>query len=301
MQEINRRELGKGVAYATTALLGPEIAEQPTKKKSSPFVIADDGTKLFVQDWGHGQPIVFLSAWTFHSNVWGSYISALTARGFRCVVPDRRGHGRSEAPNHGYDLDTLAGDVRTVIEQLNLERVVLVAHSMGSAEAVRYCAGRGSGRVARLVLAAPVTPFILKTSDNPEGVPGEFIEAQYEAIAADFPRWIQENEEPFFTPDTPKETRSWIKTMMLSTPLPVALACNKTMSAADLREDVRKIACPTLIAQGDKDASAPLAITGQRTAGMIPKCKLIVYPGAPHAIILTHRQRFLSDLLAFIG
>ena len=89
--------------------------------------------------------------------------------------------------------------------------------------------------------------------------------------------------------------------MMLSVPLPVALACNKTISAADLREDVQKISCPTLTVQGDKDASAPLAITGARTARMIPDCKLIVYPGAPHGIVLTHQQRFLSDLVAFIS
>jgi non-heme chloroperoxidase len=301
MQGIDRRQLGKGIAYATTALLGPGKPEEPMMENRSPFVITNDGTKLFVQDWGHGRPLVFLSAWTFHSNVWGSYIAALTARGFRCIAPDRRGHGHSEAPNRGYDLNTLTGDVGTVIEQLDLRDVVLVAHSMGSMEAVRYSAGRGSKRVARLVLAAPVTPFILKTTDNPEGVPTQLIEALDEAIATDFPRWIAENEAPFFTPDTPSETRAWIKSMMLSIPLPVALACRKTISAADLREDVQKIACPTLIVQGDKDVSAPLAITGARTARMIPNCKLLVYPGAPHGIVLTHRQRFLSDLLAFMA
>src|SRR5207253_987867 len=124
---------------------------------------------------------------------------------------------------------------------------VLVAHSMGSVEAVRYCAGRGSKRVARVVLAAPVTPFITKTADNSEGVPSELIEAQDQAIATDFARWIAENEEPFFTPDTPQQTRTWINNMMLNISLPVALACRKTISNADLREDVRKIACPTLI------------------------------------------------------
>ena len=189
----------------------------------------------------------------------------------------------------------------TLVETLDLSDIVLVAHSMGSVEAVRYCAGRGSKRVSRLVLAAPVTPFIIKTTDNPEGVPSEFIEAQYQAIAKDFPRWIAENEDPFFTPETPRETRAWIKAMMLSVPLPVALACNKAISAADLREDVQKISCPTLIVQGDKDASAPLPITGGRTAQLIPDCKLIVYPGAPHGIVLTHQQRFLSDLTAFIS
>jgi non-heme chloroperoxidase len=301
MEGIHRRQLGKGVAYLTTAMLGPGKPAEPSKEDRSPFMTANDRTKLFVQDWGRGRPCVFLSAWTFHSNVWGSHIAALTARGFRCVAPDRRGHGRSEAPKGGYDLNTLVDDVATVIETLDLHDVVLVAHSMGSVEAVRYCAGRGSKRVSRLVLAAPVTPFILKTSDNPEGVPSELIAAQDQALATDFPRWIRENEEPFFTPDTPSETRAWIKAIMLSVPLPVALACRRTISTADLRGDVHKIACPTLIVHGDKDVSAPLPITGARTARMIPNCKLMVYAGAPHGIVLTHRQRFLSDLLAFLS
>lgn len=244
---------------------------------------------------------MFLSAWTFHSNVWGSYIAALTAQGFRCIAPDRRGHGRSDSPNYGYDLDTLTGDLASVIEALGLHNLVLVAHSMGSIEAVRYCAGRGSKRVAQLVLAAPVTPFIMKTSDNPEGVPRDLLEAQHEAIARDYPRWVAENEGPFFTPDTPQETRTWIKSMMLDISLPVAIACRKTISTADLREEVRRIECPTLVVHGDQDASAPLPLTGARTAKMIPTSKLIVYPGAPHGLVLTHQQRFLTDMLDFLA
>jgi non-heme chloroperoxidase len=302
MQTINRRQLVHGTAYLATAMAsGARSAQLGSSNRTSSLITAEDGTRLFVQDWGRGRPVVFLSAWTFHSNVWGSHIAALSAQGFRCVAVDRRGHGRSDAPNCGYDLNSLANDVATVIEQLDLENIVLLAHSMGSVEAVRYCAGREAKRVARLVLAAPVTPFIMKTSDNPEGVPRDLIEAQDEAIARDFPRWVAENEAPFFTPDTPLETRTWIKNMMLSISLPVALACRKTISSADLREDVRKIACPTLIVHGDNDASAPLPITGARTARMIANCKLIVYPGAPHGLVLTHQQRFLSDMLAFLA
>jgi pimeloyl-ACP methyl ester carboxylesterase len=263
-------------------------------------VAATDGCRLFLQDWGSGRPLVFLSAWAFHSNVWGSHIAALTGRGFRCIAPDRRGHGRSDAPSSEYDLDTLADDVAAVVEGLDLRDVILVAHSMGSIEAVRYCAGRGSNRIARLVLAAPTTPFLTWTADNPDAVPSAAIEAQYESIAKDYANWIAENEAPFFTPDTPGETRTWIKNMMLSVPLPVALACRKTIAAADVRGDLGRIECPTLVVHGDKDASAPLAITGAKTARLVANSKLIVYPNAPHAIVLTHRERFISDLLAFI-
>lgn len=300
MQTLDRQELVQSPASVEAASLDGAKPQQPGAGGASSFVTTKDGTKLFVQDWGQGRPVVFLSAWTFDSNVWGTHIAALTSRGFRCIAPDRRGHGRSDAPNSGYDLNTLVDDLATVAEQLDLHDIAFVTHSMGSIEAVRYCACRGASRVARLVLAAPVTPFLTQTSDNPEGIPRSLIEGQYEAIARDFPGWIAENEEPFFTPDTPQATRAWIKTMMLNVPLPVALACHKSISDADLREDVPKISCPTLILHGDKDAGAPLAITGARTARLIANCKILVYSGAPHGIVLTHKERFLTDVLVFL-
>jgi non-heme chloroperoxidase len=306
---IDRRRL---IGHATAALLLSNscLTAQPTKasgilKEASgihrvpTFIVAKDGTRLFVQDWGSGRPIVFLSAWTFSSNVWGSHIAALSAQGFRCIAPDRRGHGRSDVSSTGYDPDTLAEDLASVIEGFDLKDVVLVSHSMGFVEAAKYCAGRGSHRIARLVLVASTSPCLIQASDNPEGFPIAAIRAQENQIAKDFPKWIDDNEAPFFTPDTPPATRAWIKTMMLSVPLPVALACRRAIAETDLRADLAKISCPTLLLHGDKDSSSPLPYTGARTSRLIPNSKLIVYADAPHALILTHRDRFLSDLLAF--
>ena len=164
-------------------------------------VPARDGTKLFVQDWGSGRPLLFLAAWTFNSAIWGSYIAALNAKGFRCIAPDRRGHGRSDMPAIGYDIDTLADDLAAIIEQRDLRDVTLVTHSMGSIEAVNYLARHGSERIAKLVLLAPTTPFLVQTEDNPDGVPQAAIEADNAAFAQDFPKWIAANEAPFFMPD----------------------------------------------------------------------------------------------------
>lgn len=306
---MNRRQAVQAVAMGSFAMVsttqdsgaGRNVARpSDAGRGSQQSVLAADGTNLFVQDWGSGQPIIFLSAWTFNSNVWGAHIAALTAKGFRCIAPDRRGHGRSEVPGHGYDLDSLVDDVAAVIEQKNLKEVVLIAHSSGAVEAVRYCGRHGMDRIERLVLAAPATPFIMQTADNPDAIPSAVIEAQHNAIAADFPKWIGENESPFFTPETPTETRNWIKNMMLTVPLPVALMCSSAFAAADTRADAQKIAKPTLILHGDRDASAPLSLTGAKTAKLIPKSKLTVYPGAPHPLMLTHRERFLADTLAFI-
>jgi pimeloyl-ACP methyl ester carboxylesterase len=264
-------------------------------------VTARDGTKLFVQDWGSGQPVLLLSAWTFDASSWGSQIAALNAKGFRCVAPDRRGHGRSEMPSTGYDLDTLTDDVAAVIEQRDLRDVTLVGFSMGTAEAVNYLRRYGSDRIARLVLVAPTTPFLVKTEDNPDAVPRAMIEADTAAVARDFAKWIAANEAPFFTPDTPEITRTWIREMMLSVPLPVALACRKTIAFSDLRAAAARIDRPTLILHGDKDASAPLPLTGAKTAKLIKGSKLIVYEGAPHPLPLTHSERLMADMLAFMS
>jgi pimeloyl-ACP methyl ester carboxylesterase len=290
--------LGTALAAATPA--AAQTSAGPRAARAS-RVTEKDGTSLFVQDWGSGRPVLFLAAWTFNSSAWGSHIVALNAKGYRCVAPDRRGHGRSDMPAVGYDLETLTDDVAAVIEQRDLRDVTLVAHSMGSIEAVNYLARHGSDRIARLVLVAPTTPFLVKTEDNPDAIPKPMIDAQNAAIAQDFPEWMAANEAPFFMPDTPEVTRSWIREMMLSVPLPVALACRKTISFADLRAAASTIDRPTLIVHGDKDASAPLALTGAKTAKLIKGSRLNVYEGAPHALPLTHSERLMSDLLAFMA
>ncbi|QQN61757.1 alpha/beta hydrolase [Bradyrhizobium diazoefficiens] len=286
-----------GTALAAAGASAP--AAQPAAR--SLFVTARDGTKLFVQDWGSGKPVLLLMAWTFDGSTWGSQIEALTAKGFRCVAPDRRGHGRSEMPSSGYDLESLTDDVASVIEARDLRDVTLVGFSMGSVEAVNYLGRYGSDQIARLVLVAPTTPFLVKTEDNPDALQKAMIEADQAAVARDFVKWIAANEAPFFLPETPEITRTWIRQMMLSVPLPVAMACRKSMAFADLRATAAGIDRPTLIVQGDKDASAPLPLTGAKTAKLIKGSKLIVYEGAPHPLPLTHGERLLADMLAFMG
>ena len=266
----------------------------------SPYVTARDGTKLFVQDWGNGKPVLLLAAWTFDSSTWGSHIVALNEKGFRCIAPDRRGHGRSEMPSSGYDLDTLTDDVAAIIESRDLRDVTLVGFSIGTVEAVNYLGRYGSDRIARLVLVAPTTPFLVQTEDNPDAVPKAMIEADNAAVARDFAKWIAANEAPFFLPETPEITRTWIREMMLRVPLPVALACRKTISFADLRAAAAKIDRPTLILHGDKDASAPLPLTGAKTTRLIKGSKLVVYEGGPHPLPLTHGERVIADILSFM-
>ncbi|SFO23980.1 Pimeloyl-ACP methyl ester carboxylesterase [Bradyrhizobium sp. Ghvi] len=299
---MNRQNVLEAPLFGTAlaAALGAGAPAAPAVAQS-PFVTAKDGTKLFVQDFGSGKPVLLLTAWTFDASTWGSHIAALNEKGFRCVAPDRRGHGRSELPSSGYDLDTLTDDVAAIIEARDLRDVTLVGFSMGTMEAVNYLGRYGSDRIARLVLVAPTTPFLVKTEDNPDAVPRAMIEADNAAVARDFAEWIAANESPFFLPETPEITRTWIRQMMLRVPLPVALACRKTISFSDLRSAAARIDLPTLILHGDKDASAPLPLTGAKTAKLIKGSKLIVYEGGPHPLPLTHGERLIGDMLAFMS
>ena len=299
---MDRRNL-LGATVATAGILAspapcfsntePSVGHSPHRG----VVVTRDNVRLSVKDYGEGPAIVFVSAWCFTSDVWGHYIEALSQRGFRCVAYDRRGHGRSDDPSRGYDADTLADDLAAVIYGLNLQRVTIVAHSLGSLEAVRCVARHGFDRIARLVLVAPVTPFLTLTPDNPTGIPTMAIEALRRSMALDFPQWIKDNEAPFFVKESSRALRDWTRRMMESVPLPVALACHRTLTSTDCRLDLAKINRPVLIIQGDKDASMPLAITGKLTKERIVHSRLLVYEGAPHGLPFTHSDRLMEDIV----
>lgn len=270
-----------------------------------PFVQTDDDVSLFFRDWGEGEPVVFCAAWALSSIAWQYQMMSVVDSGRRAVAYDRRGHGRSDDPGRGYDYDTLADDLARVLEALDLRDVTLVAHSMGSGEAVRYLTSHGDGRIARLVLLAPTTPFVLKTPDNEIGVDGELFAANRDQWRRDFGRWILENEGPYFGDGLPgcdvsPLLRDWTKADMLNTTLQAAIGFQRSAVETDFRAELPALSLPTLIVQGDADASAPLPLTGARTAELLPNCRLCVYENAPHGLYLTHREKLNADLLAFI-
>ena len=271
----------------------------PLALHSTPAVRTRDGVGLFVRDWGEGRPVLFVHSWAMNSAMWAYQVADLSDQGLRCVAYDRRGHGRSDVPAGGYDMDTLADDMAAVIEQLDLRDVVLVGHSMGCGEILRYVARHGTERVSRIAFLAPATPFALRAADNPNGAPMAYFEQMWAAWAKDFPRWVEENKGPFFTPQTSPQMVDWLIRMLEETPTPVAIATSRAMVTTDLRGDLGRIDRPTLILHGDKDASAPLELTGRPTAAGIRGAVLKVYPGAPHGLFVTHMDEVNRDLLAF--
>jgi non-heme chloroperoxidase len=270
-----------------------------------PFVQTDDGVSLFVRDWGEGEPVLFCSAWALSSIAWQYEMISLLDSGRHAVAYDRRGHGRSDDPGRGYDYATLAADLASVLDHLDLQDVTLVAHSMGSGEAVRYLTRHDGDQVTRLVLLAPTTPFVLKTPDNEDGVDAQLFAERRDEWRRDFGRWVLENEGPYFGDGLPgcevsSLLRDWTKADMLTTTLQAAIEFQRSAVETDFREELSTLTLPALVVQGDADASAPLFLTGMRTAELIPNSRLLVYENAPHGLYLTHREKLNTDLLAFI-
>ena len=305
---MQRRDLLLTAAAATVAVAAGTTAKA-TDNKATDNKAADkpprkirtrDGVELFHLDWGSGKPVVFVSAWGLSSRMWTYQAAHLGSHGVRCIAFDRRGHGRSDIPGHGYDLDTLADDLAAVIEQLDISDIVLVGMSNGANEILHYIGRHGTSRISRIVLLAPTTPFVLKTEDNPYGAPKEYFEQLWQTWSSDFPKWIEDNKLPFFTPETSPQMMQWVADMLREVPLPVALATSRAAISTDLRPVLAKIDRPVLILHGDKDVSAPLEITGRRTAAGIKGAVLKVYPGGPHGLFVTHMREVNADLLAFI-
>jgi non-heme chloroperoxidase len=275
--------------------------EVSTAKHTATPIRTSSGVGLFHRDWGDGPPVVFVASWSLPSDSWAYQMLALTEGGFRCVAYDRRGHGRSDDPGRGFDFDTLSDDLAAVMEALDLRGATLVGFSMGTGEIVRYLTRYGADRVARVVLIGTTTPMLVHAVDNPGGVdPAVFEAFRRDALMRDFPGWIDNSMVPFVTPDTPSGLRNWVRDMALRASAKALLECNRTLTTADFRAELRLVAVPTLVVHGEHDATCPLELTGRPTAALLPNAQLAVYEGAPHGLFLTHMARLNADLLAFI-
>lgn len=297
---MNRRDiLASALAAGTVAAVAQPRPAAATPPRA-PTLRAKDGTMLFHRDWGEGRPVVFVSSWALTSEMWAYQVAHLADAGFRCIAFDRRGHGRSDVPAGGYDMDTLSDDLAAVIDGLGLKQVDLVTHSMGGSEAARYLGRHGTGKVRKVAMIAPAGPCLTRKADNPHGAPAAYFDARIAEWKADFPKWTRDNQAPFFTPQTSEPMQAWLIAQMLSTPTPVAIATFRGLVEADVRPDLAKVDRPTLILHGDKDASAALEITGRRYAAGIRGADLKVYPGAPHGLFVTHMDQVNRDLETFL-
>lgn len=271
------------------------------------FVTTEDGTRIFFKDWGPADgPVVILShGWPLNSDAWDSQALYLAEHGCRVIVHDRRGHGRSTQSWSGNEMDSYADDLATVIDTLDLSGITLVGHSTGGGEIVRYVGRHGSGRVARVVLVSAVPPMMLRTEDNPEGLPVEVfdgIRAGERAARSQLYRELADG--PFFghnrRGDVPQGVRDAFWYQGLAAGHRAAYECIAAFSATDFRPDLAAVDVPALVIHGDDDQIVPFEVGGKRSAELIADAQLLVYPGAGHALPDTEKQRLSEDLLAFI-
>jgi pimeloyl-ACP methyl ester carboxylesterase len=278
--------------------LAPPSSTHPPHRQQ--YIVAKDGTRLHFGEFGEGPTLLFVASWALHGQMWEYQVAHFAERGYRCVFFDRRGHGQSDVPPSGYDLDTLADDLQAVIEGLDLRDVVVVAHSMGAAETIRHAARHGCERIRKIVMLGPVAPCLLLKDDNAFGAPQAFFDETLSRYATDFPRWAYDMQEGFFSASTSGPLKEHFTRQLLNIAPIVAIKCFRTLFNADLREDLAAVERPLLILHGALDVQAPLAITAERLVAGLPDATLKVYDDAPHGIWVTHLQRVNRDIGEFV-
>jgi non-heme chloroperoxidase len=260
---------------------------------------------LYYKDWGCGQPVVFSHGWPLSADAWEDQMVFLGEHGYRCIAHDRRGHGRSSQSWNGNDMDTYADDLAALVEALDLKNVIHVGHSTGGGEVARYIGRHGTKRVAKAVLIGSVTPLMLKTGTNPSGLPIEAFDQIRSGVLADRSQFLKDLATPFYGANRPNSKVSqglrdsfWLQGMQAG--FPCALDCIKAFSETDFTEDLKKFDVPTLILQGDDDQIVPIGAAAIATSRMVETATLKVYPGGPHGLADTHKDRLNADLLAFL-
>jgi len=263
------------------------------------FIETRDGTRLFYRDWGKGDAVVLVASQSVSCDIWNYNVPRFVESGMRSITFDRRGHGRSDQPAGGYDIDTLAEDLGAVLRRLELRDVTLVGHSLGGAEVIRYLGTHPDSCVRRAVLIAPTAPWMTKAEDNAAGIDAVVFDAIRAEWKEDFARWVADSKRPFFAPETSEALMSWGERLMLDIPLHVQLEVSKSSMNSDLRADLRAIAVPTLVLHGELDVSVPAAF-GRATADLVRGARFKLYEGAAHGVFITHAARVHRDILEFI-
>jgi len=268
-------------------------------------VTAHDGTIIYFTDWGHGTPVVFSHGWPLSADAWEDQMMFLADHGYRVIAHDRRGHGRSSKAWHGNDMNTYADDLHAVLEALNITGATLVGHSTGGGEVARYIGRHGTERVAKAVLIGAVTPQMVVSPANPEGVPLSVFDGIRAGVQHDRAQFFLDLSTPFygFNREGAKVSEGLRQSFMiqgLQCSLKGAYACVKQFSETDFSEDLKKMTIPTLVIHGDDDQIVPLATTGRRAVELLPQGRLSIYEGAPHGLPTTHKDKLNAELLAFL-
>lgn len=290
-----------------TADLKPNAVGTP-ERLSPHLVRTRDGTRIYFKDWGpqNGQAIIFSHGFPLSADAWDDQMLFFADRGFRCIAHDRRGHGRSDQPWHGHNMDTYADDLADLVTALGITSAVHVGHSTGGGEVVRYIGRHGTARVARAVIIGAVPPIMVKTPANPEGLPIEYFDGLRAAFLADRGQLYRDVAAgPFYGFNRPgaKPSQSLIESFWMQGMLSGVKAsfdCIKAFSETDFTADLGRIDVPLLVLHGDDDQIVPIKASALKSAKLAPNATLKIYEGGSHGICSTEKDRVNADILAFV-
>ncbi len=264
-----------------------------------------DGTQIYYNDWGAGQPVVFSHGWPLSADAFEDQMFYLASNGYRVIAHDRRGHGRSGQTWHGNDLDTYADDLAELVQTLDLKDAVHVGHSTGGGEVARYVGRHGTERAAKAVLIGAIPPLMLKTDRNPMGTPIEAFDQIRTGVIADRSQYFKELSLPFYGYNRPGAKVSegvresfWLQSMMAG--MPASYFCVKAFSETDTTEDLKKFDIPTLFLHGDDDQIVPIGAAAIPASKIVKGSTLKIYEGGPHGMCTTLKDQVNADLLTFL-
>ncbi|WP_414650026.1 alpha/beta fold hydrolase [Dokdonella sp.] len=317
---MTRRELLIGAAGAAalaagamtlpaTAMAGSAGAlPSSTDTRGSPhmsMIKAKDGTQLYYKDWGTGPVVTFSHGWPLSGDAWDGQLLFLVQNGYRVIAHDRRGHGRSEQASNNNDMNGYADDLAAVVEALDLKDATLVGHSTGGGEVARYIGRHGTKRVKKAVLIAAVPPVMVQSPANPEGLPIEVFNTLRADLTRDPSQFYKNLAVQFYGANRSGANVSqgvldqfWLWSMQSG--LKNAYESIKAFSETDFTQDLGKFDVPTLVMHGEDDQIVPVKDSAHKSAKLIKGAKEIYYPGAPHGLTATHKDKVNADLLAFI-
>ena len=269
-------------------------------------ITTQDGTRIFYKDWGNGKPVVFSHGWPLNADAWDAQMLFLVQKGFRVIAHDRRGHGRSDQPSQGNDMDTYADDLAALLDALDIQGATLVGHSTGGGEVAHYIGRHGTKRVARAVLIGAVPPIMLKTASNPHGLPMDVFDGIRKGVADNRSQFYRDLATPFFGFNRPGAKVSqgtidafWAQGMTGG--IHGQYLCIKEFSEVDYTEDLKKIDVPVLFLHGDNDQIVPIDDSAKLGVELVKNGTLKVYPGGSHGMCVTEADKVNADLLAFLS
>jgi non-heme chloroperoxidase len=305
---INMAAVAAG-ATSAMALPASSRAQATNARNHSGTVRTRDGAQLFVKDWGSGRPVVLTHAWPLSSDCWDQHAVALVEAGYRVIAYDRRGFGRSSQPGGGYDYNSYADDLATVIDSTGARDLTLVGFSMGGGEIVRYLSRHGNRKVIKVGLVATVVPGLAKNIHNPNGVDASFFDGVKDNLRKDRATFLSGLlRDVFYDVETSRKSThpvsqavlDWSMQMAMQASIRALIESVDAFGKEDFTVDLAAVGMPTLILHGNADKPVPFELTAKRAAAAIKQSKLIEYPGATHGLLVTERDRVTHDLLEFL-